>query len=167
MTGSANSISRVLILAAFVAVASSAGLQWVGVSAQAEAARQAASRQTLAEFSTLLTQYETTAGPQKKPLEQDLAGKAEQLTQKVRSEPLAAASRRVAALASYEASGDRELQMRLRAEVRGLMSQAETMETAALGRAELLATVNAILMVTAAVLCGLVALQARRVRAEA
>ena len=56
MSGSANPISRVLIVAAFVAVASSAGLQWVGVSAQAEAARQAASRQTLSEFSTLLTQ---------------------------------------------------------------------------------------------------------------
>lgn len=166
MSGAANPISRVLIVAAFVAVASSAGLQWVSVSAQAEAARQASSRQTLAEFSTLLTQYESTAAPERTALEQDLAGKAEQLTRKVRSEPLAAASRRVAALASYEASGDRELQSRLRAEVRGLMSQAENLESAALGRAELLATVNAILMATAAVLCGLAVLQVRRVRAE-
>ena len=156
-----------LIVAAFFAVASSAGLQWVSVSAQEEAARQAASRQTLAEFSTLLTEYERTAAAGRLALEQDLTGKAEQLPQKVRSEPLAAGSRRVAALASYEASGDRELQSRLRAEVRGLMSQAESLETAALGRAELLGMVNGVLMATAAVLFGLALLQGRRVRAEA
>lgn len=156
-----------MILSAFVAVASSAGLQFAEVSAQEEATRQAASLQTLEEFSSLLARYEKLTETDRTAMEQDLAGKAAQLTVKVRNETMVAASRRVAALATYETTGDRELQRRLRAEVRGLTSQAERLETAALGRAELLGTINAILMATAAVLCALAALHARRARTEA
>ncbi|MBI2685436.1 MAG: hypothetical protein HYX27_03895 [Acidobacteria bacterium] len=157
--------SRLVLIAAFAAVASSAGLQWAGLSAQSEASRQQVSRQTLAEFSSVLNQYERTPAPEKHAVAEQLTGVAERLSQQVWGESLASAARRVVALASYEPEADsreKELQERLRAEVRGLVGQAESMESAALGRATLLSTINQALLVIAAVLCGMALFRAGR-----
>jgi len=162
--------SRWLLLGAFLAVASSAGLQWAGLSAQSEAVRQQASRQTLAEFSSALNRFES-ATPQERPaVAEHLTGMADRLSRQTWAESLAPASRRVAALTSYEARKDdheKQIQDRLRAEVRGLVSQAESLEAAALGRATLLSTINQALLVLAAVLCGLLVFRTRRASSPA
>jgi hypothetical protein len=163
-------VSHVLMVGVFVAVASSAGLQWLGLSAQAEAVRQQASRQTLTDFSSLLHRFETATKREKPAVAEHLVGMAERLSRQVKGEALASASRRVGALASYEAETqvrDKELQERLRAEVRGLMNEAESLESAALGQATLFGVVNQILLVLAALLCGLAAIRARRANLEA
>ncbi|MFN0101515.1 MAG: hypothetical protein ACKV2U_05425 [Bryobacteraceae bacterium] len=158
-------VSQILLVVAFVAVASSAGLQWIGLSAQAEAARQQNSRQTLTEFSTLLNLFETAPEREKRAVAQHLTGMAERLSRQSNGESLASASRRVAALTSFETEAkvrDAELQERLQAEVRELVNEAEAMESAALGRATWLSTINQVLLVTAAVLCGMLAFRTRR-----
>jgi hypothetical protein len=160
-----SSISQVLLIGAFVAVASSAGLQWLGLSAYAEAVRQQASRQKLADFSSLLHQFEIAPQREKSAVAEHLAGIAERLSHQVKGEALASASRRVEALASYEVKAqarEKELQERLRAEVRGLVNEAEFLESAALGRAQWLGTLTQIVLVLAAILCGVVAAGSRR-----
>lgn len=94
-----------------------------------------------------------------------LAQVAEMLAQQIRGEALASASRRVVALASFEAGKEpreKELQERLRAEVRGLVSQAESMEMAALNRATFLSSINQAVLLIAVVLCGAQWVRARR-----
>ena len=145
-------VSQVLLVGSFVAVASSAGLQCLGLSAQAEAARQQASRQALTDFSSVLNRFETAPAREKPAVAEHLAGMAERLPHQVKSESLASASRRVVALASYEAEAqarEKDLQERLRAEVRGLVNEAESLESATW-----LGVVNQILLVMAAILCG-------------
>ncbi len=157
-------------MAAFVAVASSAGLQWFGWSAQSEAARQQTSRQSLAELSSLLQRFEAAPATERPVVAEHMTGLAERLSKHARGEKLASASRRVVALASYEAGGEareKELQERLRAEVRGLVSEAESAESAALDRATWLAAANQFLLAGAAVLCGLLAFRAKRAGATA
>ncbi len=163
-------VSRILLLTAFVAVASSAGLQWLGMSAQAEGARQKASRESLVEFTTLLQRFEAAPAKEKPQAASQLAGAAERLSQQVKGEELASASRRVVALASFETQAqtrDRELQERLRAEVRGLASEAESLETAAAGRAVWLSSLNQLLLVGAVALCGFLLFRGERASREA
>lgn len=158
-------ISQVLLFGAFFAVASSAGLQWLGASAQAEAVRQQASRQTLTDFSSLLNRFESAPTVEKPVVAAHLTGMAERLARQVKDEALASASRRVVALASYEAEAparEKELQERLRAEVRGLVNESESLESAALGQATFFGVVNQIVLVLAALLCGAVAIKVRR-----
>lgn len=157
--------SRLLLVAAFAAVASSAGLQWAGLLAQTEAARQRASRGSLQEFSAVLHSYQVAPTGRKPELAKQLTNLAEALTQKARGESVASASRRVGALASYEVrerSRESELQDRLRAEVRDLVSRADSMESVALQRAVLLGTINQVILCIGAVLSGLVLFKARR-----
>jgi len=95
-----------------------------------------------------------------------LTGMAERLSQSTRAESLASASRRVVALASYEdgkETREKELRERLRAEIRGLVSEAETLESAALNRATLFSTVNQALLVMAVLLCGFLVFRVSRV----
>ncbi len=158
-------VSQVLLFGAFLAVASSAGLQWLGLSAQAEAVRQQASRQKLTDFSSLVQRFETAAAGEKPAVAQHMAGMAQRLAEQIRGEALASASRRVVALASYEADAqtrEKELQGRLKAEVQGLVNETESLESAALGQATWLGVVNQILLVMAALLCGVVAIRTRR-----
>ena len=158
-------ISQVLLFGAFFAVASSAGLQWLRLSAQAEAVRQQTSRQTLTDFSSLLNRFESAPTVEKPVVAAHLTGMAERLARQVKDESLASASRRVVALASYEAEAparEKELQERLRAEVRGLVNESESLESAALGQATFFGVVNQIVLVLAALLCGAVAIKARR-----
>ena len=158
--------SRVLLIGAFVAVASAAGLQWAGLSAQTEAARQQISRQALAEFSRVFAKYETAPVKEKPVVAEQLTGMAERLSQSTRAESLASASRRVVALASFEdgkETRERELRERLRAEIRGLVSEAETLESAALNRATFFSTVNQALLVMAVFLCGFLVFRMGRV----
>ena len=59
------------------------------------------------------------------------------------------------ALASYEEetpAREKELQERLRAEVRGLVNESESLESAALGQATFFGVVNQIVLVLAALL---------------
>jgi hypothetical protein len=105
-------------------------LQWVGLSAQTEAARHQTSRQKLIEFSALLGRLDNTPEPEKAEVARQVSGMADNLV--LQDESLAQGSRRVVALASYENVSVRE---RLRAEVRGLVGQAESLEAAALSRA--------------------------------
>ncbi len=159
--------TRALLITAFLAVASSAGLQWVGLSAQTEAARQKESRQVLAELSTLVQRFATAPEKEKPAVAEHLAGMAERLSHEAKAERLASASRRVVALASFESGKEvreKELQERLRAELRGLLSEAESLESAALGRATWLSTVNQVLLVMAAMLCGLLLYRGRHAR---
>ena len=159
------SVSHVLMVGLFLAVASSAGLQWLGLSAQAEAVRQQASRQSLSDFSSLLHRFETATKHEKPAVAESLVGMAERLSRQVKGEALASASRRVGALASYEAETqvrEKEIQERLRAEIRGLMNEAESLESAALGQATLFGVANQILLVLAALISGLVAIRACR-----
>lgn len=161
----ATSPSPVLLILAFVAVASSAGLQWVGLSAQSEAARHQVSRQTLSEFSSVLNRYETAPQKEKPAVAEHLTGMAERLSRSVKGESLASASRRVVALASFEdgkETREKELRERLRAEIRGLVNEADMLEAAALGKATFLSLVNQTLLLVAAVLCGLLAFGVRR-----
>jgi hypothetical protein len=170
MANTPSPVSRLLLSCAFLAVGSAAGLQWIGLSAQTEAARQQASRQTLAEFSSILSRFETVPAKEKPAVAEHLTGLAERLAKEVRGESLASASRRVVALASYEdgkASRDTELRERLRAEVRGLVNEADSMESQALGRATLLSVINQCLLVGAVILCGLTVLRARRTSSTA
>ena len=158
-------ISQVLLFGAFFALASSAGLQWLGASAQAEAVRQQASRQTLTDVSSLLNRFESAPTVEKPVVAAHLTGMAERLARQVKDEALASASRRVVALASYEAEAparEKELQERLRAEVRGLVNESESLESAALGQATFFGVVNQIVLVLAALLCGAVAIKVRR-----
>ena len=97
---------------------------------------------------------------------EQLTGMAERLSQSTRAESLASASRRVVALASYEdgkETREKELRERLRAEIRGLVSEAETLESAALNRATLFSTVNQALLVMAVLLCGFLVFRVSRV----
>lgn len=163
-------VSKIILVAAFVAVASSAGLQWLGLSAQSEAARQQVSRQLLAEFSSLLGRFEAAPADEKAKVAAHLAGAAERLSQQVQGEGMASASRRVVALASFETAAqarDREIRERLRAEVHGLVSEAESLETAAIGRAVWLSSINQVLLVGVAVLCGLLMFGRHRTSSEA
>jgi len=158
-------VSQVLMVGAVIAVASSAGLQWLGLSAQAEAARQQASRQALTDFSRLLNRYESAPAREKPAVAEHLAEMAERLPHQVKGESLASASRRVVALASYEAEAqalEKDLQERLRAEVRGLVNEAERLESSALRQAAWIGVVNQMPLVMAAIVCGLVALPTRR-----
>lgn len=170
MANTPSPISRVLIVGAFLAVASSAGLQWVGLSAQTEAVRQQISRQTLTEFSRVFARYETAPVQEKPAVAEQLTGMAERLSHSTRAESLASASRRVVALASYEdgtETREKELRERLRAEIRGLVSEAETLESAALNRATLFSTVNQALLVMAVLLCGFLVFRVSRVSSVA
>ena len=137
----------------------------MGFAAQAEASRQQASREVLAEFTSVLNRFEAAPAKEKPAVARRLTVIAEQLSQQAKSEELASASRRVLALTSFEAEAqarDRELQERLRAEVRGLAHEAESMEAAALGRAEWLRTINYTLLAGAGILCGILLLRGRR-----
>jgi hypothetical protein len=163
-------ISRLFLIGSFLAISSSAGLQWAGLSAQSEAARQQASRETLTEFSSVLNRYETVPVQEKPAVAEHLTGMAERLSQQVKGESLASASRRVVALASFEdgkAARDTEIRDRLRAEVRGLASEAESLESAALGRAAVLSMINQVLLVGAAILFGMRIYQVRRTNSPA
>ena len=163
-------VSQFLLVAAFVAVASSAGLQWLGLSAQAEAARQLASRQSLAEFSGILARYEAATARDKPQAAVELAGAAERLSREAKGEGLASASRRVVALTSYENAAQAreiELQERLRAEVRGLLNETESLELAAIGRAVWLSSINQVLLVGTAILCGLLVFRKQRISSAA
>ena len=162
--------TRALLITAFMAVASSAGLQWVGLSAQTEAARQKESRQVLSELSTLVQRFATVPEKEKPAFAEHLTGMAERLSHEAKAERLASASRRVVALASFESgkeTREKELQQRLRAELRGLLTEAESLESAALGRATWLSAVNQVLLLAAAVLCGLLLYRGRSARITA
>jgi len=131
----ASSLSRLLWSVAFAAVASSAGLQWVGLTAQTEAARHQNSRQKLTEFSALLGKLDTASAPEKAEVAKQVSGLADSLA--LQDEKLEPGSRRVVALASYEVAPDENatVRERLRAEVKGLVGQAESLEADALSRA--------------------------------
>lgn len=123
------SISRALLLGSFAAVVSSAGLQWARLAAQTGAVRQQASRQRLNEFSSIFNHFGNTPAKERSATASRLAVVAENLARQFRGEALASASRRVVALASYEAGKEpteKELQ---------LVKQAESLEMAALSRA--------------------------------
>ncbi len=142
-----------------------AGLQWIGLSAQTEALRQQKARQALAEFSTLLNRLDTAPTGEKPAVAEHLTGLAEQMSRQVKSETLASASRRVVALVGYEKGTqqrEKEMQDRLRAEVRGLVNEAESLESAALARAAWLSGIIQALLISAAVLCGFMALRGRQ-----
>lgn len=130
-----HSLSRWLWPVAFAAVASSAGLQWVGLTAQTEAARHQTSRQKLAEFSSLLGKLDSAPEAEKAAVAKQVSGLADGLA--LQDEKLEQGSRRVVALASYEVAPDENITVRerLRAEVRGLVGQAESLEADALSRA--------------------------------
>lgn len=162
--------SRILLVFAFAAVASSAGLQWVGLSAQSEASRQQLSRQTLSEFSTVLNIYETAPVKKRAEVAQQLTGMAERLSHSVKGESLASASRRVVALASFEEgkeTREKELRERLRAEIRGLVNEADSLESAALSRAKILSAVNQGLLLLAAGMCGMLLLRLHQANSAA
>ena len=170
MASSPHPISQFLLVCAFAAVAASAGLQFVGLSAQAEAARQQSSRQSLAELSSVLHLYEEAPEQAKAGMAAQLAGLADKLARQANGESMASASRRVGALASYEAreqSRERELQERLRAEVRGLINETESLESVALGRAVALSSINQAILMAAAILCGILLIRARRPSSQA
>ncbi len=76
----------------------------------------------------------------------------------------------MAALASFEAetqAREKELRERLRAEVQGLVNEAEFLESAALGRARWLGSLTQAATVLAAILCGVVAVRTRRLNLTA
>ncbi|MBM3788373.1 MAG: hypothetical protein FJW30_28895 [Acidobacteria bacterium] len=151
----ASSLSRLLWPVAFAAVASSAGLQWVGLTAQTEAARHQSSRQKLSEFSSLLGKLDSAPEAEKAAVARQVSGWADSLT--LQDEKLEQGSRRVVALASYEAAPDENVTVRerLRAEVRGLVGQAESMEAEALSRANrFVASSQIILLVGMALFAG-------------
>ncbi|MBM3755173.1 MAG: hypothetical protein FJW38_14470 [Acidobacteria bacterium] len=129
------SFSRFLWTVAFAAVASSAGLQWVGLTAQSEAARHQSSRQKLSEFSSLLGKLDSAPEAEKAEMARQVSGLADNLA--LQDEKLEQGSRRVVALASYEIAPEENttVRERLRAEVRGLVGQAESLEADALSRA--------------------------------
>lgn len=150
-------VSSIVLVLAFAAVAASAGLQWVEKSARAEAARRQASRQSVEQFSTLMQRFEDASARERPKVAEDLAGAAERLAEQTKIESLAAASRRVEALASFETqkqARQSDLQERLRAEIRELVSEAESMEASARGRATRLEIVHQLMLMVAAVLCG-------------
>lgn len=165
MATAPSPVSRYLRVAAFVAVASSASVQWVGVSAQKEAVRQQVSRHSLAEFSNVLHRYDVAPEGEKGKVAESMVGLAERMSQQARGEKAASASRRVLALASYEdgkEAREKELAERLRAEVRGMAAEAESLESAALSRATMFGTINQALLFAAAILCGWVMFRGRR-----
>lgn len=162
------SASQLLLVVAFVAVSSAAGLQWAGMAAQGEAARQQASRQTLSDFAAQLSRLESASLPEKAKLAATLADMAERFARETNRETLASGSRRVVALASYEGEPqvrDRELQERLRAEVRGLVIETESLESAALSRANWFGSITQTLIAAAALLlCGILSIRWREHR---
>jgi hypothetical protein len=157
-------VSRLLTLVCFLSVSSSAGLQWVGLAAQAEAARRHVSRQTLTEFATLMTTMETSSEGERAAAAARLAFIAERLAGQGREDVLEAAARRVGVLASYQPLPDEELLKRLSREIRGLVEEAEAVESAALGRATWLASINQLLLLVASTACGVMLLRSGRVR---
>lgn len=159
-------VSRIVLIAAFCSVASSAGLQWLGLSARAEATRQRLSRESLAEFAALLQRFEDAPAPEKTQAASRLTGAAERLSQQVKGEALASASRRVVALASFESPTqirDKELQERLRAEIRSLTSEAELLESTAAGRVHWLNSANQWLWVCSLSLFGLLLFRRQKI----
>lgn len=140
------SFSRSLWLVAFAAVASSAGLQWIGLTAQSEAARHQTSRQKLSEFSSLLGKLDNAPEAEKPAVARQVSGLADSLA--LQDEKLDQGSRRVVALASYEVASDDNatVRERLRAEVRGLVGQAESLESDALNRANRFVTSSQIIL---------------------
>lgn len=159
----ASSRSRLLWPVAFAAVASSAGLQWVGLTAQTEAARHQTSRQKLTEFSSLLGKLDSAPKEQKAAVAKQVSGLADNLA--LQDEKLEQGSRRVVALASYEVAPDdnASVRERLRAEVRGLVGQAESLEADALSRANrFVATSQVTLFVGMALFAGV--LRVSRIR---
>jgi hypothetical protein len=163
MQSAISPVSRILTLVCFLSVSSSAGLQWVGLAAQAEAARRHVSRQTLTEFGTLLTAMETASEEERAAAAARLAFIAERLAGQAREELLEEASRRVGVLASYQPSGDKELRERLSGEIRGLVMEAEAVESQALGRATWLATINQLLLLLASAACGVLLFRCGRI----
>ena len=163
----APSVSSWLLPLAFAAVTSAAGLQWVGISANSEAVRQRASREKLSEFSALLTRLQNAPPADKPAAAEQLAGFADRLSAGARDEQLASASRRIAALTSFEAaSADTAIQERLRDEIRSLVSETESLEGQALDRAAQLNLVNQFLMLIAAGMCGTLVVRFRRAAGE-
>lgn len=159
----ASSLSRWLWPVAFAAVASSAGLQWIGLTAQTEAARHQTSRQKLTEFSSLLGKLDSAPVAEKAEVARQVSGLADNLA--LQDEKLEQGSRRVVALASYEVAPDENTTVRdrLRAEVRGLVGQAESLEADALSRANrFVATSQITLIVGLALFAGV--LRVSRVR---
>jgi hypothetical protein len=102
----------------------------VGLTAQSDAARYQNSRQKLSDFSALLGKLDSAPEAEKAAVARQVSGLADSLA--LQDEKLEQGSRRVVALVSYENVSVRE---RLRAEVRGLVGQAESLEAAALSRA--------------------------------
>lgn len=142
------SISRWLLPVAFAAVSSSAGLQWFGLKANREVARQRASREALVEFSALLARYESAPPKQRPVAARELTSFAERMPAVLRDDYLASAYRRVLALTSFEANSsqaDQAIQERLRDEIRGLIARTETAESIALRRATQAGTANQML----------------------
>lgn len=151
MPGIAAPIGRRIFPFLLLSLTSSAALQWAGLSAQSEAARHHNSAQKLNELSAILINpaAEETAVVQQA---------ADKLNASIRDEKLVEAARRVSALASYP---DASVRDRLRAEVRSLVHEAESMETAALSRATLYTWATEVLIVLAAGFCGLLWLRRR------
>jgi len=89
---------------------------------------------------------------------------AERLAGQGREDLLEAAARRVGVLASYQPLPDEELLKRLSREIRGLVEEAEAVESAALGRATWLASINQMLLVVASAACGVMLLRSGRIR---
>ncbi|MBM3784905.1 MAG: hypothetical protein FJW30_11130 [Acidobacteria bacterium] len=148
MPGLPSSVARWLLPVLFLTLASSAGLQWAGLSAQSEAARHHTIVQRLNDFSMLLLRIGSANEPERQRAAQQVSGYVDRLSTE---EKLRAGSRRVTALASYP---DDSVDERLRAEVRGLVSEAESLETAALRRANTYTLATQCLVVLTACVCG-------------
>jgi phage host-nuclease inhibitor protein Gam len=123
-----------------------ASLEWIG--------GQTVSPRAAAELSAEVHRLEAAPAGEQAAVAEQLSVMAE----KLKAEEVASASRRVAALASYEAAKDAALQERLRAEVRELAREAETLETETLWWR----TVNWLLLGGMAILCVLVTIRTRK-----
>lgn len=166
MTQALPPVLRLLMIASFLAVASSAGLQWAERSANVAAVEQQASRRSVSELSQLLQEIDAGGDADRPRLNERFAEAAERVGRHLRGDSLVSATRRVAVLSSAgtnEPIREKEMQDRLRAELRGLVREAEHLEASALGRAAWLSGLNQALLVLAAALCGLTLFQASRI----
>jgi hypothetical protein len=145
MARTSTPVSQWILIAGFFAVASTAGLQWIG--------GPAVSPRAAAELSAEVHRLETAPADERAAVAEHLTGMAE----KANAETVAAASRRVAALASYE-TADVAMRERLRAEVRSLAQEAETLEMETLWWR----TANWLVLALAAILCGWMTVRTRK-----
>lgn len=145
MVVTSSAVWQWILVVGFFAVASTASLQWIG--------GKTVTPRAAAELTAEVHRLEIAPAGERAAMAEHLTGMAE----KANAETVAAASRRVAALASYE-SADAALRERVRAEVRGLAQEAETLEIETLWWQ----TANWLALGGMAIVCGWMTVRAKK-----